>query len=178
MAAGACCGTAPLMLSRLCVWVHAGVGVLLVPNTRVTYRKFWYPGSSKQRRPPPRPDAARLPSACAAPTVSWVVGGRPLGSGVADGLGAPSPSPSALARSRLVCGMSNLVACDGAVYAFGSALYPMNLQSVSNPSLVSLSLSFVSPTPPPLATRPTLCLFGSKGKLHSCKGLSRAGEVP
>ena len=24
------------MLSRLCVWVHAGVGVLLVPNTRVT----------------------------------------------------------------------------------------------------------------------------------------------
>ena len=43
-------------------------------------------------------------------------------------------------RVRLVCGMSNLVACDGAVYAFGSALYPMNLQSVSNPSLVSLSL--------------------------------------
>ena len=54
------------MLSRLCVWVHAGVGVLLVPNTRVHTENFGILAARSRgvrlRGQMPRAFRARAPS--------------------------------------------------------------------------------------------------------------------
>ena len=107
-------------------------------NGRIPARLFSYLVSSKQRRPPLRPGTARLPSACAVPTVSRVGGGRPSDSRLATALGATAQCPGAVA---FWYDMSNAIACDGSLYVFGSPFYPMNLQSFSFPPPASLARS-------------------------------------